>query len=498
MKSPVEKFKDPIWRLNNLYWITDKTGAVVKFKFNDEQAHFVEHLHYRNIILKARQLGFSTLIQLIILDAVVFTSNVRAGVIAHSLDDVTVIFRDKIKFAYDRLPDAIKAERRPLTDSATELLLSNNSSVRVGTSMRSGTLQYLHVSEMGKIAARYPERAREIITGAVPALAPDGFLFIEATAEGADGYFHDMCQEAQKRTGKKLLPLEERFHFFPWFSRSEYEVEPDGVAVSEEESAYFDRIEGETGATLSDRKRAWYVLTAARLGDDMLREYPSTPKEAFQASTEGTYYAKELALVRKQGRILRIPTVTAPVNTFWDIGNSDGTAIWLHQRVGLEDRFIRYMEAHGESLEFYMKWLQRQDVIWGKHFLPHDARHKRLSDRNKSIEQMLRELGLNNTVVVPRIDNINAGIQQVRNHMVGCWFDEAGCKDGLLRLENYKKKWNERDGRWSDEPRHDANSEGADAFRQWAQAKELGLIDGKKREPIEDPDQYTSEFGWMS
>src|SRR6185437_3661443 len=100
-------FGDPVWRLHNLYWITDKSGKVVRFAPNAEQTTFLENLHYRNVILKARQLGFSTLIQLIELDAAVFTSNVRAGVIADTMDNVTTIFRDKIRFAYDRLPDGI-------------------------------------------------------------------------------------------------------------------------------------------------------------------------------------------------------------------------------------------------------------------------------------------------------------------------------------------------------------------------------------------------------
>jgi hypothetical protein len=197
----VEDWKNPVWRLHNLYWITDKSGQIVKFRPNAEQRTFLENLHYRNAILKARQLGFSTLIQLIFLDAAVFNSNIRAGVIADSLDNVTVIFRDKIKFAYDRLPEGIRAERYPLQDSTSELLLSNNSSVRVGTSMRSGTLQYLHVSEFGKICAKHPDKAREVITGAIPAVAPDGFLFVESTAEGREGPFYDMVERARKRIG---------------------------------------------------------------------------------------------------------------------------------------------------------------------------------------------------------------------------------------------------------------------------------------------------------
>ena len=70
------------------------------------------------------------------------------------------------------------------TDNIRELSFSNGSRIAVGTSFRSGTLQFLHISEFGKICAKYPEKAREIVTGAIEALSIDGKLFIESTAEG--------------------------------------------------------------------------------------------------------------------------------------------------------------------------------------------------------------------------------------------------------------------------------------------------------------------------
>lgn len=166
-----------------------------------------------------------------------------------------------------------------------------------------------------------------------------------------------------------------------------------------------------------------------------------------------------------------------PVNTFWDIGNSDGCAIWFHQRVGMEDRFIGYHEAHGEDLRYYMRVLQDTGYLWNKHFLPHDAGHVRLGTQNKSTKKQLEDLGLRNIVTVPVTPSINSGIQLTRQEMAKCYFDEVGCKDGLIRLAGYKKKWNSAGGRWSDEPCHDANSEGADAFRQFAQAEAGGLIE---------------------
>ena len=109
-------------------------------------------LHHSNLILKARQLGFTTFLQLFMLDACLFNSNVRAGTVAHRLDDARVIFRDKVKYPYDNLPEGLKAVIPIGRDSADELIFANNSSIRVSTSMRSGTLQYLHISEYGQLS----------------------------------------------------------------------------------------------------------------------------------------------------------------------------------------------------------------------------------------------------------------------------------------------------------------------------------------------------------
>ncbi|RKP56372.1 terminase [Pararobbsia silviterrae] len=475
----MDQWKDPVWRLHNLYWITDKRGEVVKFAPNTEQAEFLEALHYRNVILKARQLGFSTLIQLIFLDACVFNSNVRAGVIADSLENVTTIFRDKIKFAYDRLPDGIRAERAPKQDSTSELLLSNNSSVRVGTSMRSGTLQYLHVSEFGKICAKHPEKAREIVTGAIPAVAQDGFLFVESTAEGREGPFYEMVERARKRVGQHHLAIEERFHFFPWWRRDEYEAQPGSVVLSPLDTKYFDEIERKTGAPLSDRKRAWYVATRTVLKEDMKREYPSTADEAFEASNEGAWYREQFDTMRRDRRLCNVPYErSVPVNTFWDLGANDTTAIWFHQIVGPEDRFLRFYEANGRTLDHFVQVLRDTGYNFGKHYLPHDATHKRLQTgfHNRSVEQMLNDLGVRDTEIVPRIDDVTVGIKQTRMALSSAFIDIEHCKEGIEHLEKYSKEWDEKGGCWKDYPKHDKHSNAADALRQWGQ-KQVGLRD---------------------
>ena len=207
----------------------------------------------------------------------------------------------------------------------------------------------------------------------------------------------------------------------------------------------------------------------------MWQEYPSTPAEAFQQSTEGCYYSVQMTRLRKEKRICAVPYQEGVVvNTFWDIGNSDGTAIWLHQRVGMQDRFIKFIEGWGEPYSYYVRELQKTGYIWGKHFLPHDAAHVRQGAlQNLSPKSMLESLGLTNIQVVPVCADLQQGIQQTRNAMQGdVWIDETGCKEGVIHLEQYRKKWNESAGRWSSEPLKNVHTEGADSFRQYAQSLE--------------------------
>ena len=210
------RLNNPLWRLNNLYWIIGKSGNKSLFQLNWAQKKLYQDMWYMNLILKARQLGVSTFVCLLFLDRCLFNSNQHAGIIAHTREDAERMFR-RVKFAYDCLPAELKDLRSVNTDNARELHLSNGSTLRIGTSMRSSTLQYMHISEFGKICAKFLDKAREIITGSLNAVAPGQYIFIESTAEGREGYFYQICKEAQANqdASKSLSSLDFRFHFFP-------------------------------------------------------------------------------------------------------------------------------------------------------------------------------------------------------------------------------------------------------------------------------------------
>ena len=488
---------DPEWRLFSgcLYKIMvkgddDEDAFTVPFRPNRAQKRFIRRLWHRNIILKARQLGFTTLIAILWLDHALFNADQRCGIIAQDREAAEVIFRDKVRFAYHNLPDEIR-ERFPLArESASELLFAhNNSSIRVATSMRSGTIHRLHISEFGKICAKYRDKAAEVMTGSIPAVPLNGVLVIESTAEGAEGEFYDLCERAQSlhAGAQKLTQRDYRFHFYPWWHEPAYTMDPQAVYVSPEQHDYFAQIEQAMDCTIDPGQRAWYVATMladfAGKEERMWQEYPSTPEEAFQRSTEGNYYAKDLVLLRKRGGICRVPVLDLPVYTFWDIGRSDGTAVWFMQQMHGEDRFISYYEEHNEDLRHYARMLTEKGYLYGAHFLPHDANHKKLSDTNKSVKEQLQGLLPGHKfVVVPVITELMTGIYATRKHLKGAFFDLDGTKQGIERIANYRKKYSQTQARYLDDPdKSNGCSEGADALRQWAQAKENGLLENMTR-----------------
>ena len=492
----VDHFTDQRWRLNNLYWITDKSGTRVPFRLNWAQEELFDELHYLNLVLKARQLGFTTFIQLYILDMCVFYRDTRAGVIAHTLDDAKAIFRDKVKFPYDNLPQAIRDSAPVVKDNETTLELANNSLIRVGTSLRGGTNQYMHISEFGKICAKYPERAREIVTGALNTIEAGQMAWIESTAEGQEGKFYDMCQAAETRLRMNTpnSPMDWKFHFYPWWREPSYALDPTSVVLSAENVKYFKELFEAHGIALNPSQKAWYVKKLETQEEDMKREYPSTPKEAFEASVEGAYYANQMAKMETDGRICRVPHDPAlPVETWWDLGMDDEMAITFVQRTGREYRAIDYYESSGEGMAHYANVLASKGYNYSKHVMPHDIEVRELGT-GKSRKEVSEALGIRPIVVAAKLEVMD-GIEAVRNLLARFWVDETKCSRLIKCLKNYHKEWDENNAVWLPRPRHDWSSHGADSFRTGAVASDDR---GPKKPTLPKMPQQSGGGMWMS
>lgn len=486
-----DQWADPRWRLNNLYTITDKRGRSVPFRLNTAQEQLFDDMHFLNVILKSRQRGATTFFCLYMLDACVFNSNTRAGVVAHNLEDAVEFFSNKVKYPYDMLDEQIREANPASQDSARSLKFKNNSGLRVATSLRSGTYQYLLVSEYGKICARYPDKAREIRTGALNTVQSGEHIFIESTAEGRSGDFYRICQEAQNAQHKRLTPLDFRFHFLPWWDDPDCDLteeEAEGVTYQAEAARVFEAL-ADKGIELTDTRKAWYAKKLVVQDEDMKQEYPGTPEEAFEAALAGAYFSKQMALARKQQRIASVPVdPKLPVNTFWDLGINDNMCIWLHQQHGKEHRFVGYYENSGEGFGHYASWLRmwadERDAVFGKHVGPHDIEVRNLDEHATTRKEAAQTVGIK-FEVAPRVAEKADGIQLMRTVLGLCWFDEGTCSDGIMHLDEYRKEWNDQLGIWRNQPRHDAASHGADAFQTFAIAEDRGMIGPKVRSKLD-------------
>lgn len=465
MTDEIQKhLANPLWRLNNLYTIIDKEGTQRLFKFNWAQRQLYKSIWHRNIILKARQLGISTFVCLFFLDVCLFKPNTAAGIIAHTREDAEHMFK-RIKFAYDQLPNEIKTVRTATVDSARELVFNNHSSLRVGTSMRGSTLQYLHISEFGKICAHFPDKAREIVTGSLNTLGGRQYIFIESTAEGREGYFYDLCKsaEADQISKKDLTQLDYRFHFFPWWQCPDYALK-DSITIPDEMEDYFQGLFSK-GINLAFEQKAWYFKNLQIQKDDMKREYPSTPDESFESAVDGSFYAKWLREARIEARIGSVPyDKQARVSVAFDPGYLDSCALVFWQCIGQEIHIIDYYENSGEGLSHYIGVIKSKPYIYDQYFGPHDIESHQFST-GLSTKEVGASLGIPFVTLQTLKLRLEDGIEAVRGCFPRFWIDEAKCSRLIKCIENYRKEFDVNHGIYKSKPVHDQYSHGADALR---------------------------------
>ena len=171
------------WRIysGQLYKITtkgddaadDEPDISVPFIPNAAQRLLLADLHSRNVVLKARQMGFSSLIMILGLDHGLFIPDQEIVIIAQTDDAAKKLYRKKILFAYDNLPADVRAAVPAIKRTEKMLVFANGSSIEVTSSARGGTPHFLHISEFGKIAATAPHKAAEITSGSMQGV-PNG------------------------------------------------------------------------------------------------------------------------------------------------------------------------------------------------------------------------------------------------------------------------------------------------------------------------------------
>lgn len=472
----VLKLTDRVWRLDNLYHVVNKHGKLVRFRLRPIQRHFLENLWYRNVILKSRQLGFTTLIDLLELDTSLFVPNTQSVIIAHRKDDAAAIMEHKIEVPYANLHPAIR-EMVPVTESnKTEMRFANGSGIRVTTSGRSGTAQMLHVSELGFTSKHRPDTASEIVTGSFPAVHQGSFIFVESTAEGSSGEFHSLCMTSlnKKRERRRLTPIDFKFHFYAWHDDADNALSDEDTAevvVVERLTQYFDQLEEKLGITLSANQRAWYASQEDLFQDKMKQENPSYPEEAFEHSGEGRYFRRQMNAARESGRITVVPHQEGRlVHLFFDIGVNDPTAVWFMQPAGPFWHALHYYENTDNGIAYHItrcrEIAQERGFVLGEWVGPHDVKQRARGTGISTLDEAAKN-GVR-FEVVPRVSEKIAAIDVARRMISVTRFDEEHCAEGVKRLDNYSKRWDKTRGTWADQPLHDEHSDGADAYQCFA------------------------------
>lgn len=476
-------FKDPVWFIGNMFTCVNKDGKHIKFEPNDAQCcvlHriFIEGDH-KLIILKARQLGMSTLIDLIGLWYCIFNPNSTFNILSHTDDAAKELLREKVLFPFESMDPAIKASMDIIASSANEIVFSPVWKIRSRVKVRGGTSQVLHISEWGKVAAKDAHRSEEILTGALPTVGPNGYCFIESTFEGGKaGHFYNQVIKAMTLKDEHRTEMDFKFVFFPWFDDPTYTVRGDESQLTEKTLDYFKELTATLGRTFTTGQMIWWQKKAQEQGIFMGREYPSTPEEAMNVPVVGAIYADQLEEIKNQNRIRTQmnPLVGVPIWAVWDIGFRDSTAIWLVQWDGREVHWLWHYENSKKNTAFYLSQINGSGYDVHGHILPHDACQMDKTGTKNYLMEMSNQ-GARNVSPLPKTSDIWMGINELRSLLYQSWFNRQGCALGITLLSMYRTEIEESKGGISKTvPVHDHTSHTADAARYVAEALSHGYL----------------------
>lgn len=220
----------------------------------------------------------------------------------------------------------------------------------------------------------------------------------------------------------------------------------------------------------------------------------------YRSLANGSIYREQLTRAKRENRIGTIPIIGASrVYTFWDLGRNDHTAIWFMQNVGKEYRFIDYYENRLKDIDHYCRVIAEKGYLYGDHYMPHDIGQQMLG-MSRSRREQFEGGGVKPIVQVERTRNVNEGIERCRDIFASCWFDAARCERGLDALANYRYEMNEENDSFGQRPHHDWSSNGADAFRMFAEGYLDTSIDDAPPMGVHGWDRFASghgSAGWM-
>lgn len=497
------KLTSKLWRLDNLYTIRDKDGVKRKLKLNNSQKKVLTQFkHNKKIILKSRQQGISTLFLAYYLDSCIFIPGYSAGIQSYGQDEADKLAK-RAELMWDEFDEDVKAllSISLASNNSKGMTFSNGSVLKIGN-FRGDTLQGLHVSELGKIAKRYPEKAKELKTGAFQAVSTKNKITIESTAEGQVGLFYEMWQTATTRMdavgGDNLTSLDFQPVFLSWMEDPDCQLFEE-YPQTEKSLKYISELEKEFSIVLTDSQRSWVAAKLVELGDDFDQEYPSSPEKAFAQQIDGMYFRNQYIRLKEDKRIQSAPyNAEYPVSVSFDLGLNDETVLLFAQVIHGTPYIIDEYQNKDEGILFYSDILKSKPYVgnYNKIIFPHDINVRDYSTGRTRLETFQRE-GWTNVVVLPKLsfsDSIEAARQFIDISIISQ--DVLGL---LLAIQNYRKKYDRALGVFLSTDVHDIHSNYAAALRYLAQGLGYYLVansrpKSQKEQWIEKKSNYYKGF----
>ncbi len=279
----LEQNSNFLYRLVTYYWIQTKVPGVMRLLTpNKAQKRIMRAMATcrRIIILKARQVGVSTLLLLWHLDATMFTPNTTTVILAHDRKSLERLFKI-IKIAYENFPDSLQMENgemwyKPQARYETKYELefgAINSRIYVSLQVRGDTVHRLHGSEVAFL--KHPE---EVLTATLNAVPDEGIVTLESTANGVGGPFHEMWEDAEAADSQSpYFPI-----FIGYQHHEEYRDEIHDLESFEASLTDYEKeLRAKHGvglAALAWRRRKMTDKSVARA---FVQEYPCNSREAF-------------------------------------------------------------------------------------------------------------------------------------------------------------------------------------------------------------------------
>ncbi len=275
--------------IENYLMIVDKKSNLIPFKLNKPQMRlyeaikqsFIDGKPVRVVILKARQMGFSTFTEAVGFKDVSTQKNRRMAIVTHKDEATRNLYRMTRRY-YDNLIPELQPKTKSYNgygieydDLKSSIVLYTAGGTGIG---RSDTIQFLHVSEL----AFWPGDKADTLNGLLQAVPnePDTFVFIESTANGFD-YFKDIWDGAVDGTNG-YIPF-----FAAWFEDDGYVADATDFVLNQSISLYGDEKEIMELYDLTLEQMAWRRNKIKEPGNSLEKfkqEFPSNPLEAFIAS----------------------------------------------------------------------------------------------------------------------------------------------------------------------------------------------------------------------